>query len=593
MLRFFILATVLGLTSFRVHAQTAVGAVSAMQGTVVALRGNSEITLTPNASIFADDILETDAAGKLQITFVDDTVLTLGPGSEVLVDEFVYNPAASTGNAALRITSGAARVLAGAIEQMGGGQALRIDTPVATIGIRGTDFFIEMDSGHLQVALFSGYEVVVTNTAGESVLRPGEGTDIWGEGAPSRGRTWGTDRINRALALVSVTPNHRPLPYAMPMAEADTLQNALTGGEFKVDARLRYEDVSRENAVDGFAATARVRIGYETQSFNGLFAGIEGEITRAIDSERRTLIPDPDSEELNRLYVGWSAPAADGMSGTKVVVGRQRIGYDNERWVGAALFRQNDQTFDAVTAETRVPHLYARYAYVDRVNRILGNNPGGRWHTDGTHLFNATTDVVPYGLVTAYAYLLDIAEDTRMATATYGMRYDGLYDRGTWAMGLEAEYARQTDYADNATDHGLDYWLLRPSAKWRDTTIFAGLEKLGGNTISAVQTPFATLHRHNGWADVFTVTPVTGLRDAHVRVLQEFPDVAIGPLTAPKIDVRYHDFNSDIGGNALGTEWDFDVNATLPGNVTIGTRYARFDGASDVTKVWMYVEFVY
>ena len=82
-----------------------------------------------------------------------------------------------------------------------------------------------------------------------------------------------------------------------------------------------------------------------------MIAGVEGEITREISGLRsdgsivltgRPTIPDPDSEVLNTLYAGWSMAGDDGMTASRAVVGRQSIMYDNERWIGASAFRQND-----------------------------------------------------------------------------------------------------------------------------------------------------------------------------------------------------------------------------------------------------------
>ena len=159
------------------------GGVTALTGSAIAVRTNAEDVLALNDPIFKNDILETSAGGKLRVTFADDTQLTLGPDAEVIIDEFVYAPDKKSGNAALRFAAGTARIVAGAIEDNGGAAAFSISTPVATIGIRGTDFFVELDGDHLQVALFSGYEVTVTNAAGTTVLRPGE--PCAGHGEPS------------------------------------------------------------------------------------------------------------------------------------------------------------------------------------------------------------------------------------------------------------------------------------------------------------------------------------------------------------------------------------------------------------------------
>jgi hypothetical protein len=283
---------------------------------------------------------------------------------------------------------------------------------------------------------------------------------------------------------------------------------------------------------------------------------------------------------------------ADGMTAARAIVGRQRIMYDNERWIGASAFRQNDQTFDAVSVEARpMPHLAVRYAYLDGINRVLGNStPNGHWRSD-SHAVGVTTDVVPYGLLSGYAYLLDLHPVPQFSSATYGVRYDTMATGGEAMFGLEAELARQTDYRRNTGDFALTYAVVRPSIHYMDTTLFAGVEFLEGDGTRAVQTPLATLHRHNGWADVFNVTPANGLRDIHVRYLQELPD--LGPVKTPRVDLRLHHFTSDSGAISYGTEYNADVNFSAMGYATVGVRWARFEAnsfASNTEKLWLYVE---
>lgn len=597
------------------QAQTqSVGTITQLQGIATITHQGASKPLKAGDAVASEAILETGPASKLLVSFVDGTTLTLGPNADVVIDEFVYNPNGGKNSAALRVTAGAARFVAGALEQVGGTEAIKVSTPVATIGIRGTDFFIEMQDQHLSVALFSGYRVAVTNPAGETVLRPGEGTDIYGGNAPTQPLTWSTDRVNRALGLVTLTGlTTRPLPYAQPTAAADDLGSALLQGKFKFDGRFRYEWVDHASRPrNAYASTFRVRASYETQSFHGLFAGVGGEITTEIGNDRRSdgvvnnpalpLIPDPESEVLNLAYVGWSMAGKDALTQTRAVVGRQRLMYENERWVGPGTFRQNDQTFDAAAIETRVTDaLSVRYAYVDRVNRILGNNPGGHWRND-SHMIGATTNLVPFGLTTAYAYLLDLRPVPLQSSATYGIRYDALVRFSDMlSFGLEAEVARQTDYAANPQSYALTYALIRPMIKFGSTTststgttLAAGWERLDGNGFSAVQTPLATLHRHNGWADVFTTTPANGLDDFHVRLLQEFPD--LGFAKNPKLDLRYHVFNAANGGARYGQEFDADLNTNIFGRATVGMRFAHYNARAfdaDTTKLWFYVEVQY
>ena len=124
------------------QAQNA-GDVRELQGGANVTRGDTAaVSLARGAAIQRNDIVETAANGKMLIGFVDGTALTLGPGAEVVIDEYVYNPNGGANSATVRVASGAMRLVAGAIERAGGTKAITVTTAVGTIGIRGTDFFV-------------------------------------------------------------------------------------------------------------------------------------------------------------------------------------------------------------------------------------------------------------------------------------------------------------------------------------------------------------------------------------------------------------------------------------------------------------------
>ncbi len=579
---------------------TPVGTVKTVAGGAQATRGGNVVPLRLNDGVFRNDVLETSAGAKLDIVFRDGTNMSLGPDAEVVIDDFVFQEAGAQDNVALRLASGAARFISGQIAHAAQAN-MSVRTPVATIGIRGTDFFTEMDGRHLSAALFSGYEITVSNASGTTVLRPGEGADVWGDEAPTHRQNWGPARINRALALVNTGA---PYLYSRPLAVASTLGEALTAGHIKANARYRYEYADQANRPQtAYAHTLRARLGYETLAWNGFFAGVEGQIVRDVGARRGDglvnppslpVIPDPDTSRLNQAYGGWTTTGSDGSAGTRVVIGRQRLSYDNERWVGSIEFRQTDQVFDAASFETRaLPGFAVRYAYTSRVNRVLGDNPNGVWSSK-THLVNVGTTLVPFGVTTAYAYLLDLRPVPTLSSATTGIRYDGGIDAGALRIGLEAEIARQRDYGRNPNAFGLTYALIRPSLKFSRTTLYAGWESLGSDGRISLQTPLSTLHAQNGWADIFNTTPVNGLHDTKLRIVQDLPDV--GPLKNGKLDLRWHDFKAARGGVHYGHEWDADINASVNGWITAGVQFARYEAdrfASDTTKVFAYIEFQY
>ncbi len=590
-------------------APGSIGAVTEAQGSAFISRQGGQSPTKAGDGIQLNDELTTGPGSKMAVRLADGARLTLGPNGELVIDEFVYDPQGRGGGMALKVAGGTARFVAGAIEKAAGPEAIKISTPVATIGIRGTDFFINLDGDHLQVALFSGIEVVVSNGAGSTVLHPGEGTDVYGSTRPTAARPWAAERINAASAQSTVTPFYeRPMPYARAPALAYSLEDALTGGAKSVELRVRSEVADQDSRPrSGEATTARLRLNYETGAYYGFYLGLSGQTTHALDRtvrndgvNRRTKLPliaDPSADELKEAYLGWAAVDADGFAQTRAVVGRQRIFYDNERWVGASEFRQNAQSFDAVTFETRlIPRFSLRYAYVDKVHRVLGDNFGGRWQMS-SHLIGATTNVVPFGVTTAYAYLLDNKVVPALSSATYGLRYEGTvplayYPYGDFNGLLELEVARQSDYGANPRTFELPYGKISAGFSWYKTLIAGSYERLGGNGVVAVQTPLATLHRHNGWADVFTTTPANGLREVSARILQELPDM--GPFKGPKLDLRYLDFRSAGGvSQHYGKEWDADLNTSLNGWLTVGVRAARYTADrfdTNTLRVFTYLE---
>ena len=96
-------------------------------------------------------------------------------------------------------------------------------------------------------------------------------------------------------------------------------------------------------------------------------------------------------------------------------------------------------------------------------------------------------------------------------------------------------------------------------------------------------TPFATLHKFNGWADQFLVTPANGLEDAYASLAADL-------WWKIQAVVVYHDFSAEDGGEDFGSEWDAQVSRTFQEKYTVAVKYANFDTDSgtkpDVAKLW-------
>src|SRR5436190_1628489 len=91
-------------------------------------------TLSVGIDMFRNEKITTGPEGKTQLLFVDGSALSIGPNSDVVLDEFVYDPATGNGKLAMTATKGVFRLVGGKISK---NEPVTLKTPTATIGIRG------------------------------------------------------------------------------------------------------------------------------------------------------------------------------------------------------------------------------------------------------------------------------------------------------------------------------------------------------------------------------------------------------------------------------------------------------------------------
>jgi len=93
--------------------------------------------------IFEADSLRTGADGRLGLTLKDDTRVSLGPGSEVRLDQFVYAPAEGRLGFVLQVVRGAVAYVSGRIAKLAP-DSIRLETPAAVVGVRGTTIALQV-----------------------------------------------------------------------------------------------------------------------------------------------------------------------------------------------------------------------------------------------------------------------------------------------------------------------------------------------------------------------------------------------------------------------------------------------------------------
>ncbi len=373
-----------------------------------------------------------------------------------------------------------------------------------------------------------------------------------------------------------------------------------------VDLRLRYENVRQDGVTkDANAVTARLRAGGEVATASGFAALVEGEGTLPIDPDYNSLtngkalfatVADPRNVELNRAQLQYR-----GLKGWTFTAGRQVINIDDQRFVGAAAWRQNEQTFDAVRVEAKqVGPFFADIAYAWSDRTIYGitadklaANSSVKQAIGGDNVFAGAG--LKLGPVTAkgFAYLVD--QDAlgrrQFSSQTYGGRAVAAIPVGPLKINLVGSYARQSNYSSNPNRYAASYWVAEGGTSFYGFGASGGYEVLGadggGSTNTAFQTPLATLHRFNGTADKFLVTPANGLTDLYATLGRGFNGISALPgLTA---SVTYHRFDSDRLGLHYGDEWDAQVGFKLHG-VGALVKYATYDAdrfATNTRKLWL------
>jgi hypothetical protein len=378
----------------------------------------------------------------------------------------------------------------------------------------------------------------------------------------------------------------------------DAISALVEQGKVALGFRYRYEFVDDEAFDENAnASTLRSRLTLQSGTWRDVAFLVEFDDVREAfaddfnagegNTPGRTeypLVADPEGTELNQAYVDYR-----GFTGTTLRLGRQRINLDNQRFVGGVAWRQNEQTFDAFSAGyDRGPwHLF--YGYVEKVNRIWGEDvPAGEHEQDGTHLVNARYDLPGIGTLTGYYYRIDNHDQAASSTGTVGGRFAGQRDVAELGVRYAAEFARQSDVANNPVSFDADYSLIEAGIVIDRTLDFGfGWEVLEGNATTAgeaFRTPLATLHAFNGWVDKFLTTPQEGLDDRHAKLKGTF-----GPTI---FELRFHRFEGEDTGSKLGDEWNVLVghqfHERIRGDFKFGDFRSDDPRYSDTMKIWLY-----
>lgn len=393
-------------------------------------------------------------------------------------------------------------------------------------------------------------------------------------------------------------------PLAEPVAEIQEdpqLSDFWTKAKITADLRVRYEYGGQEGLAVSHAGTARARLGLLSGKYAGFqfFGEYEGTLPVDRDSYRaasvsgptgNTVIADPESHDLNRLWASWEGGE------TYVKGGRQRIILNNARYVGNVGWRQNEQTFDAARIDQGIGDFDFTYAYIWRTNRIFGSmdkaNKAQDDFTGSTSVVHATYSGVPNATVGAFAYFMGLDNPGGSANSnnSYGAYINGFVPMGdATKFTYYGEYGYQTDGSGSPLDYNANYFHVKGGVADGKYSGGVGFESLGSDNGVGYKFPLGTNHAFNGFADKFLSTPADGLQDLYLYAGAKLP-AGFGAK------VLYHWFGSDGGSLEYGQEIDFVLTKKITDELSALGKFALYSAdeyATDTTRFSVELNFKY
>jgi len=174
-------------------------AMAASVGTVLEVEGTATVASTPavvGSEVHIGDMIETGSGARLFVMFNDETELTLGEKAQMRIDSYVYNPGQDGGSARYSALQGAFQYVSGLI-----GHGAAVETPVGSIGLRGTVFWGGAVEGEYNIAVLDG-KVALKNDAGETLVSKGEAAAVRDRRTVARRARFDRQRLARMTDTV-------------------------------------------------------------------------------------------------------------------------------------------------------------------------------------------------------------------------------------------------------------------------------------------------------------------------------------------------------------------------------------------------------
>jgi len=384
-------------------------------------------------------------------------------------------------------------------------------------------------------------------------------------------------------------------PFSVAFGEGvknyDNVLDALKNGTPGVELRASYEvsDLDNNKKATANALTLRTRLSYRTGNLDLAFVKASGfiqfhNLSAIVDqysneNSKYDVVADPDGNRIHQAYMDIKA------FDTTLRAGRQEIIMDDHRLIGNIGWRQNGQSFDAVTLTNKsISGLELFAGYIAQINTVFltEKDLGG----SGLMLAHAKYSGIKGISISVYDYLMD-SEETMTGGVknpdkdfgTVGGRITGKIPfNEDFKVEYEGDYSKQHSYRGGSNYDGYmvngSFWL-----NFSGVGIGSGYSKISGQR--GDRKPFDTLvstaHKFNGWSDQFLSTNGGGLTGGLEDIY--FQLKAQCKASRTKFLAVYHIFdvaNKDTYGGRYGDELNIQTVTKVYDNITLLLKYASY-----------------
>ncbi len=181
----------------------AIGRVERLEGRALLYREGAQILVRQGNPIFAADEIETQAGAKMQIRLNDGSLLVLGGGTTICLEDVALPTQEVAGRGLVVMGDGILRLI---LKGGGAWDGFSVDSSTSVASVRGTDFVVESAAEQSAVLVVTGLVEVSGKAGGKTRLSAGQGTTVPLGASTPRAKRWSSDLVAETMAKVQVTP---------------------------------------------------------------------------------------------------------------------------------------------------------------------------------------------------------------------------------------------------------------------------------------------------------------------------------------------------------------------------------------------------